>query len=297
MVDEEGTVIGVCLNARDITTRKEAERAVRESESRYSDLFDNASDLVCATDPDGAFLYVNRAWHASIGLSDVELRSHRFIDVVHPDSRERYAEVVERVLTGETLTHVDLVLVTASGATITVEGNLSCTLGDGRPVVVRGIYRDITERKRVEEQLRQAERMQAAGRAWAGGMAHEVNNMMTGVLGFSEFLLRSLEEDDPRRAEVPGDHPGWLPGPRTSPASSWRSRASSFSRPEAAGDLNAVVRGVERMLRRSLGEDNVLELPPDRGGWAAPGRSRAARAGARQSHPQRARRPARPRPG
>ena len=93
VVDEEGTVIGVCLNARDITTRKEAERAVRESESRYSDLFDNASDMVCATDPDGAFLYVNRAWHASIGLSDVELRSHRFIDVVHPDSRERYAEV------------------------------------------------------------------------------------------------------------------------------------------------------------------------------------------------------------
>jgi len=201
VVDQEGTIIGVCLNARDITTRKEAERAVLESESRYSDLFDNASDLVCATDPDGAFLYVNRAWHTSIGLSDVELRSHRFIDVVHPDSRERYAEVVARVLTGETLTHVELVLVTASGAAITVEGNLSCTLGDGRPVVVRGIYRDITERKRVEEQLRQAERMQAAGRL-AGGMAHEVNNMMTGVLGFSEFLLRSLAEDDPRRGEV-----------------------------------------------------------------------------------------------
>ena len=257
VVDEEGTVIGVCLNARDITTRKEAERAVRESESRYSDLFDNASDLVCATDPDGAFLYVNRAWHASIGLSDVELRSHRFIDVVHPDSRERYAEVVERVLTGETLTHVDLVLVTASGAAITVEGNLSCTLGDGRPVVVRGIYRDITERKRVEEQLRQAERMQAAGRL-AGGMAHEVNNMMTGVLGFSEFLLRSLEEDDPRRAEV---QEIIRAGSR---ASDVTRQLLAFTRqqllrPEPL-DLNAVVRGMEKMLRRSLGEDNVLEL-------------------------------------
>ena len=54
--------------------------------------------------------------------------------------------MVERVLAGETVTHVELVLVTASGVAITVEGNLSCTLQDGRPPMVRGIYRDVTER-------------------------------------------------------------------------------------------------------------------------------------------------------
>ena len=257
VVDEEGTIIGVCLNARDVSTRKQAERALLESEARYRDLFDNASDLVCATHPDGTFLYVNRAWHASIGLPDAELWRHSFLDLVHPDSRERYAEVVERALVGETLTHVELVLVTAAGASITVEGNLSCTLEDGRALMVRGIYRDITERKRVEDQLRQAERMQAAGRL-AGGMAHEVNNMMTGVLGFSEFLLRSLAEDDPRRAEV---QEIIRAGAR---ASDVTRQLLAFTRqqllhPEPL-DLNAVVRGVERMLRRSLGEDNVLEL-------------------------------------
>jgi PAS domain S-box-containing protein len=257
VVDEQGTIIGVCLNARDISTRKQAERALRESEARYRDLFDNASDLVCATDPDGAFLYVNRAWHDSIGLPDAELGRHRFPDLVHPDSRDRYGEVVERVLAGETLTHVELVLVTAAGASITVEGNLSCTLEGGRAVMVRGIYRDITERKRVEDQLRQAERMQAAGRL-AGGMAHEVNNMMTGVLGFSEFLIRSLAEDDPRRAEV---QEIIRAGAR---ASDVTRQLLAFTRqqllqPEPL-DLNAVVRGVEKMLRRSLGEDNVLEL-------------------------------------
>ena len=255
-VVDEGTVIGVCLNARDIGTRKQAERALRESEARYRDLFDNASDLVCATDAGGRFLYVNSAWHDAIGLSDAEL--HRgFLEVVHPDSRERYAEVVGRALAGETLTHVELVLVTGSGSPITVEGNLSCTFENGRAVMLRGIYRDVTERKRVEDQLRRAERMQAAGRL-AGGMAHEVNNMMTGVIGFSEFLLRSFPEHDPRRDEV---QEIIRAGTR---ASDVTRQLLAFTRqqllhPEVL-DVNGVVSDIEKMLRRSLGEDHLLEL-------------------------------------
>jgi PAS domain S-box-containing protein len=257
VVDEDGAVIGVCLNARDISTRKQAEQALRESEARYRDLFDNASDMVCATDSDGVFLYVNRAWQQAIGLSRAELRRRSFLDVVHPESRERYAQVVARALAGETLTHVELVLVTAGGAPITVEGNLSSAAQDGRPPMLRGIYRDITERKRVEDQLRRAERMQAAGRL-AGGMAHEVNNMMTGVIGFSEFLLRTLAEDDARRGDV-------LEIIRAgSRASDVTRQLLAFTRqqllhPEVL-DINGVVSGVEKMLRRLLGENHLLEL-------------------------------------
>ena len=255
VVDEEGSVIGVCLNARDMTTRKRAEQALRESEARYRDLFDNASDLVIATDADGHFLYVNRAWQHAIGLSAPDRRS--FLDVLHPDSRERYEQVAGRALAGATLTHVELVLVTAGGTPITVEGNLSGTIQDGYPPVLRGIYRDVTERKRVEDQLRRAERMQAAGRL-AGGMAHEVNNMMTGVIGFSEFLMRSLAADDPRRGEV---EEIIRAGTR---ASDVTRQLLAFTRqqllhPELL-DVNGVVTGVEKMLRRSLGEDHVLEL-------------------------------------
>ncbi|MGH7581509.1 MAG: PAS domain S-box protein [Gemmatimonadales bacterium] len=264
VVDEEGTIIGVSLNARDISTRKQAEQALRESEARYRDLFDHASDLVCATDPDGAFLYANRAWQQTIGMSGAELRRRSFLDVVHPDSRELYAAVVARALGGETLTRVELVLVTAGGVPITVEGNLSSTVQDGRPAILRGIYRDVTERKRVEDQLRRAERMQAAGRL-AGGMAHEVNNMMTGVIGFSEFLLRSFAEDDPRRGEV---HEIIRAGTR---ASDVTRQLLAFTRqqllhPEVL-DVNGVVTGAEKMLRRSLGEDHVLDLQlsPDAG--------------------------------
>jgi CheY-like chemotaxis protein len=99
--------------------------------------------------------------------------------------------------------------------------------------------------------------MQAAGRL-AGGMAHEVNNMMTGVIGFSEFLLRTFAEDDPRRGEV---QEIIRAGTR---ASDVTRQLLAFTRQQLLNpevlDVNGVVNGVEKMLRRSLGEDHVLEL-------------------------------------
>ena len=99
--------------------------------------------------------------------------------------------------------------------------------------------------------------MQAAGRL-AGGVAHEVNNMMTGVIGFSEFLLRSLEAQDPRRAEV-----AEIIKAGTRAADVTRQLLAftrqQFLRPEVV-PVNGVVQDLEKMLRRVLGEDHVLEL-------------------------------------
>ena len=257
VVDERGQVIGVCLNARDVSERKQAEQALRDSEARYRDLFDNASDLVCMTSPAGEFRYVNRAWQEVIGFTDAELAGRRFHDVVHAGSRERYDELQARALAGETLTQAELTLVTSEGIPVTVEGSISATSLDGRPVMLRGIYRDITERKRIEDQLRRAERMQAAGRL-AGGVAHEVNNMMTGVIGFSEFLLRGLEPDDPRRLEVRE-----IIKAGTRAADITRQLLAftrqQFMRAELL-DLNDIIVGMEKLLRRSLGENHELEL-------------------------------------
>ena len=260
----DATIRGIVLNARDVSERKRADRALRESEERYRDLFDNASDLVCMATPDGALLYVNHAWQEGTGYDDAEIGHMQLLDLIHPDSHPHYTEVLERVLSGERLDHVELVFVPKAGQPITVEGNLSCTFKDGQPSVVRGIYRDITERKRVEEHLRRAERMQAAGKL-AGGVAHEVNNMMTGVIGFSEFLLRSLEEGDPRRTDVEEIIKA---GARAADVTRQllAFTRQQFLQPQVL-DVNGVVGDMEKMLRRSLGEDHVLELKlsPDAG--------------------------------
>jgi two-component system, cell cycle sensor histidine kinase and response regulator CckA len=251
------TIRGIVLNARDVSERKRADRALRESEERYRDLFDHASDLVCMAAPDGSLLYVNQAWKAGVGYGEEEIHRMQLLDIVHPESRTRYQEVLARVLDGDRLDHVELVFVPKAGAPITVEGNLSCTFKDGHPAVVRGIYRDVTERKRVDEHLRRAERMQAAGKL-AGGVAHEVNNMMTGVIGFSEFLLRSLEEGDERRADVEE-----IIRAGTRAADVTRQLLAftrqQFLQPQIL-DVNVVVAEMEKLLRRSLGEGHVLEL-------------------------------------
>jgi signal transduction histidine kinase/CheY-like chemotaxis protein len=188
----------------------------------------------------------------------------KVLDIVHPDSRPYYSEIIARVLRGERLDHVELVFVPKAGTQITVEGNLSCTYKDGVPSTVRGMYRDITERKRVEEHLRRAERMQAAGKL-AGGVAHEVNNMMTGVIGFSEFLLRSLEPGDPRREDV---EEVIKAGTRAADVTRQllAFTRQQFLRPQIVR-INTVVAEMDKMLRRSLGEDKLLEfrLSPDAG--------------------------------
>jgi two-component system cell cycle sensor histidine kinase/response regulator CckA len=260
----DATIRGIVLNARDVSERKRADRALRESEERYRDLFDNASDLVCMAAPDGSLLYVNKAWQQGTGYGEDDIGRMQLLELVHPDCQAYYREVLERVLGGERLDHVELVFVPKAGTPVTVEGNLSCTFKDGQPSVVRGIYRDVTERKRVEEHLRRAERMQAAGKL-AGGVAHEVNNMMTGVIGFSEFLLRSLEPGDPRRSDVEE-----IIRAGTRAADVTRQLLAftrqQFLRPQVL-NVNSVIVDMEKMLRRSLGENNMLELQlaPDAG--------------------------------
>ena len=121
--------------------------------------------ISCAwSTPTASLLYVNHAWQQGTGYGEDEIGNLQLSDMIHPDSRQHYAGVIERVLAGERLDHVELVFVPKAGLPITVEGNLSCTFKDGEPV---GGPRHLPRRHRAEA----SGGASPPGRADAGGRA------------------------------------------------------------------------------------------------------------------------------
>ena len=158
MYDDEGNYAGSIAGVVDITERKQLEEALRESEERYRDLSENANDLIQSVTPDGRFLYVNKTWREVLGYSEEEVADLTLWDIIHPDSIPRCKEVFQKVFSGETVSNVEAVFAAKDGKLVTVEGNINCRYEEGKAVASRGIFRDITERKRAEEALRESER-------------------------------------------------------------------------------------------------------------------------------------------
>ena len=183
-----------------ITERKQAEEALRESEEQYRDLVENTSELIQSVAPDGSILFVNRRWRETLGYAEDEIRGLSLFSIIHPDSREHCAENFRHVMAGESLDRIEALFVGKDGRTITVEGSSSCLFKDGVPIATRGVFRDITERKRAEERVRQANRLAVAGQL-AAGVAHEVNNPLSIIQGFAQLLL-GQELDEPVRQDV-----------------------------------------------------------------------------------------------
>ncbi|MDF0551890.1 adenylate/guanylate cyclase domain-containing protein [Kamptonema sp. UHCC 0994] len=134
--------------------RKQAEEALRESEEKMRDLFENATDLIQSVAAEGHFLYVNRAWLETLGYKEGDITQMTVYDIIHPDCKEHCMGMFERVMSGEKIEQVQAEFVTKDGKKISVEGSANCKFVDGKPIATRAIFRDITERLKTEEALR-----------------------------------------------------------------------------------------------------------------------------------------------
>lgn len=139
--------------ARDITERKRTEDALKESERRYRNLFDNANDLIQSIAPDGHILYVNPAWLKTLGYTMEDLSQMTVFDILHPDFRNRCMNTLQQVLSGESKQNIEAIFISKNGRMVNVEGTASMMMLDGKAVACNGIFRDVTDRKRMEEQL------------------------------------------------------------------------------------------------------------------------------------------------
>jgi diguanylate cyclase (GGDEF)-like protein/PAS domain S-box-containing protein len=186
--------------ADDITERRRAEDALKESEARYRDLFEHAHDLIQSVVVDGAFLYVNPAWRRALGYAEAEIAHLHIHDVLHPDYLRQAADLWQRLTAGETVDHLETVLVARDGRPIAVEGSISCKFEGDRPISTLSILRDITARKQAEEELRRSEQQLSkifdvapVGMALVAldGTLLKVNTALCTMLGYREAELRA----------------------------------------------------------------------------------------------------------
>ncbi len=253
---EGGRQFAVAL-ARDITERLRTERALVESHSLLNSIVEGTSDAVFVKDLDGRYVMINSAGARLLGKPQGEIIGKDDRAVFSPDTVQQVLEHDRIALQLEHPRTFEEVL-TAAGQTRTylaTKGARRDARGEVTGLI--GISRDVTELKRLEEQLRQAQKMEAIGRL-AGGVAHDFNNLLTAISGYTELVVSDLSEEDPNRPHL---HEVLKAGER---ATTLTRQLLAFSRQQilhpTAVNLNQLLRGVCRLLRPLIGEDIELEF-------------------------------------
>jgi len=179
----------------DISERKRAESALRQSEEQYRVLVENANDAIFIAQ-DGKLKFTNPRTLELIGYTDIEIEKTPFVDFIHPEDRAQVARNHEKRLKGETLSHTySFRIVTKSGNIRTVQINAVRVAWEGKPATLN-FLRDITEFRKMEEQLMDSHKMEAIGML-AGGVAHDFNNLLMGIQGNVSLMLLDIAPGHP----------------------------------------------------------------------------------------------------
>jgi PAS domain S-box-containing protein len=254
--DGRGTITHWFGTFTDIEDQKRAEDALRASEARFRALIEKSFDAILLLTAEGTIAYASPSTAGLIGFSPEELLGRDAFDLVHPEDRAETAALFAQ-------------LAQLPGGTVSNSHRARCKDGGWRWLDVRGTnlladpsvrcvvvnYQDVTERKRLEEQYRQAQKMEAVGRL-AGGIAHDFNNLLTVINGQAVMLLQDVAAETPaadaaRAILMAGERAAGL-----------TQQLLAFSRKQIVAprvlDLNAVVADTETMLRPLIGEDVLL---------------------------------------
>jgi two-component system, cell cycle sensor histidine kinase and response regulator CckA len=263
--DDAGQAAGTFSSGTDVTERHQAVEALRTAEERMRFALEAAGVGIWDMDYTTGALRWSETLEAQYGLQPGTFGGtfQAFAAGMHPEDREAALRTFQTAAQSGADFSVQNRSVSPDGTVRWLSGAGRIHLGDhGQPVRGVGISQDVTERRALEAQYQQAQKMEAIGRL-AGGIAHDFNNLLTAILGYCELLLVDLDPKDPRRADV-----GEIHAAGTSAAGLTR-QLLAFSRKEIIEptllDLNVVVANMQGMLGRLIGEDVriVLNLRPE----------------------------------
>ena len=253
-----GGVAGFAKVVHDRTDQKRVQDALRESDERLTAALHAAQMGTWRWDISSDTYVFDEALHALFGLRpDEQIRTFGdFLERLHPEDRSAVVLAFQRAVDEGASFNVEFrVPLPGGGIRWLRDQGTVVRDADGAAQSLTGACVDMTERRRTEERVRHAQRMEAVGQL-AGGVAHEINNMMQGVLGFSELLLHALPPGDERRADVEQIRKA------AGRAAMVTGQLLAFSRRQVLQaevlELGAVIENIEPMLRRLLGEDRQL---------------------------------------
>jgi len=279
--NEQGLAVRMIGAMLDQTDRMEAERTLArakagleeavEARTRERDqIWRSTPDLLSVATLDGWYRELNPAWETVLGWSHAELLARPFLDFVHPEDVVRTQTVMGGLIDGESVFGFENRYRHKSGDYLWF--NWNAVPRDG---FIYAVVRDVSETHRqrealarAEDQLRQAQKMEAVGQL-TGGIAHDFNNMLTGIIGSMELLKRYVSTGQWERVDR------YIDAAMTSAqrAAGLTQRLLAFSRRQSldvrAADVNGIVIGMDDLLRNTLGEDIALALRLQPSAWNA----------------------------
>src|SRR5271166_1861806 len=250
--DSEGEPLYFISQIQDITERKRAEENLKQAEERFSKAFrSNPEGFSITTLHEGRYLEANDAFLRTIGYERSEVIGKTSAELrIWEESEERSA-IIAKLLDHGSVREEDVRFRTKAGKIHQIRLSAVLIQLQGE-VCLLGVSRDVTEQNLLEDQLRQAQKMEAVGRL-AGGVAHDFNNLLGVIIGYSELVSSALPADSAMRRRVEAIKQA---GQR---AASLTTQLLAFSRKQSLQprvvNLNSVVTETEKLLRPLLGED------------------------------------------
>jgi PAS domain S-box-containing protein len=264
--NEDGDVSGVLTMVADISTRKAAEEALRDSERRLKTIFETEPACVKLVSADGRLLEMNPAGLQMIDADDLsQVIGQEVVNIVHPADRDRFMEAIRAASAGAHA-RAEFRIVGLRGTQRWLETHAvpfdPASAEKGQPSVVLGVTQDVTQRKQLEHELNQLQKLEAVGRL-AGGIAHDFNNLLTAILGYCDFAAMQLPPKHPVHSELAQIREA---GER---AVALTAQLLAFSRHQILRprviDVNEIVTGLLKMLPRIIGEHIATSAELDTG--------------------------------